>query len=69
MLYMIFDSYYSQMKTELHNLEIKTSEYNKINYKYLKQKMSKKTMMSTFCNNLEAYEMQNYLQTLITHEV
>jgi hypothetical protein len=66
----LFDKFSSKITTELHQINIKTCEYNNLNFDYLKEKISRKTELVAYDFQTESHNsIYNYLKTLITHEV
>jgi len=70
MIDILVDGFNSPLTTEIHQIELVDYEYNTLNFKNLKKKISVKTELAAYDSNIESYDnIYNYLQTLITHEI
>jgi hypothetical protein len=65
----LVDGFLSRLTTELHQISISETEYDRLNFNVLKSKLNNSTLLSAYDNKIESYDnMYNYLQSLVTHE-
>jgi hypothetical protein len=65
----LMDSFLSRITTELHQIYISSTEYNKLNFNVLRSMLNSSTELAAYDKKKESYDnMYNYLQTLVTHE-
>lgn len=56
--------------TEFHQIDISDRHYDRIDFSYLKSKLSNATELVAYNNQIESYDnIYAYLETLITHEM
>lgn len=66
----LVDGFISRLTTELHQIYIDSSQYNRLNFNVLKSRLNTSNELAAYDKMKESYDsMYNYLETLVTHEL
>lgn len=63
-------NFHSRITTEFHQINIAESQYDMVDYSFLKTKLTTKSELAAYNTQIESYDnIHTYLETLISHEI
>lgn len=66
----LVDNFHNRITTEFHQIDISDRYYDRVDYSYLKSKLSVATEVVAYNTQIESYDnVYTYLETLIPHEI